>query len=80
MMAAGNAHSKAFRLQQIADFVEAKVSVGRAAKKLLKSFFNAHGLVQFHPTLEDRLLVDGAWPFQTCFSTLPENVRIKRGK
>jgi hypothetical protein len=45
MMAAGNAHSKAFRLQQIADFVEAKVSVGRAAKKLLKSFFNAHGLV-----------------------------------
>lgn len=45
MMAAGNAHSKAFRLQQIADLLETNVGIGCAAKKFLKSFFNAHGLV-----------------------------------
>ena len=45
MMAAGNAHLKAFRLQQIADFVEANISIRCAAKKLLKSFFDAHELV-----------------------------------
>ena len=44
MMAARDSHAKAFRLQQIADFVEPNVSIGCAAKKFLKSFFNAHGL------------------------------------
>ena len=57
MMAARYAHAKTFRLQQLANFVKAYVSIGLAAEKLFERFSYAHCLIQFHPTL--KLIVDG---------------------
>ena len=44
-MAASHAHSKTFRLQELADFIKTYVSLGLAVEKLLERFFRAHHLI-----------------------------------
>jgi hypothetical protein len=46
MMAAGNAHPKSFRLQQMTKFLKANVGVRISAQNFVESFFGTHGFVR----------------------------------